>query len=78
MCLAPKHECNGVCTTAACPSGKAKKRDLYPLESLCAPGEQLCGVWSGGNAWECLNTQKNLESCACASIYALERETDGL
>lgn len=66
MCLPPKHECNGKCTDAPCPSGKPKaKRELYPLENICPPNEQLCGVWSAtpGHAWECINTQRNLESC---------------
>ncbi|KZV98754.1 hypothetical protein EXIGLDRAFT_727079 [Exidia glandulosa HHB12029] len=64
VCPAPKHDCNGKCTDAACPTGKLSKRDLYPLENLCGPGEQLCGLWAAGpHAWECLNTQRNLESC---------------
>lgn len=73
MCLPPKHECNGKCTDAPCPSGKPKaKRELYPLENICPPNEQLCGVWSAtpGHAWECVNTQRNLESCECRPVLS--------
>ncbi|KAH7093905.1 hypothetical protein BKA62DRAFT_663412 [Auriculariales sp. MPI-PUGE-AT-0066] len=68
VCPAPYYECDGKCTDKPCPSGypTKAKRDMYALESICAPGETLCGIWSGfgkNGAWECLNTQRNLESC---------------
>ncbi|KAK7680588.1 hypothetical protein QCA50_016370 [Cerrena zonata] len=77
-CPLPNIECNGVCGTfdAGCPSSQpelpVRKRSI-----LCEGGMTACGIdgWSrrpAHQAWECLDTQSDLESCGgCAFPLAL-------
>ena len=74
MCLAPNKVCNGVCGKFGniCPSSPPKKREVEVLQrraqSSCDVGFTACGVygWQGFNsaeAWECIDTKTDLESC---------------
>lgn len=71
VCKSPNKECNGKCGKyAACPSGKPK-RELLPRDSACARGLTACGVLGGRrNAFECVDTVSDLESCT-STFFAL-------
>ncbi|KAH8088980.1 hypothetical protein BXZ70DRAFT_1042305 [Cristinia sonorae] len=68
-CPAPKIVCNGACiSAAACPSPRPVKRDLnYARKNgVCDAGLMACEVYgarSSHQAWECVDTESDLESC---------------
>ncbi|KAF8603904.1 hypothetical protein BDV93DRAFT_441693 [Ceratobasidium sp. AG-I] len=78
-CVSPKLMCNGVCTSASCPSPGLKRRDVYLAKTgtVCPAGTERCGVWSGlRQDYECLNTQTDLESCGgCVTPFPGEKAT---
>ena len=62
--------CNGKCVSY-CPSGGLRKKEIILLEATCPPGLTPCGVYSNfgtREAWECIDTRNNLESCMSDSI----------
>ncbi|KAH6873765.1 hypothetical protein BKA70DRAFT_516216 [Coprinopsis sp. MPI-PUGE-AT-0042] len=65
VCKWPLTECNGKCGIFKhCPSSGHHKRDLSPESVKCPVGFSACGVYGRStDSWECLNTQKDLESC---------------
>jgi len=66
VCESPYSECNGKCGLFyGCPSpGGWYKRDNYGANKLCPQGHTACGIPArSAKAWECLNTQTELESC---------------
>lgn len=73
VCKAPHKVCNGVCGPfKACPSHKPWKRDIARAHGLCERGLTACGVWGRfGDAWECVNTATDLESCECRTFEPL-------
>jgi len=65
------------CTPSA--SSKAK-RDSYLLDdNVCPKGLSLCGVQSSWSrtAWECVDTQRDLESCGGCSVGILGTAASG-
>ncbi|RPD65026.1 hypothetical protein L227DRAFT_276386 [Lentinus tigrinus ALCF2SS1-6] len=72
VCKAPNKVCNGVCGKfKACPSGKPFRRDTLRKRALCGEGLTACGIFGHSSvsrdAWECINTATDLESCGgCA------------
>ncbi|KAJ6558141.1 hypothetical protein B0H19DRAFT_946312 [Mycena capillaripes] len=68
VCSSPYTECNGKCGTFhGCPSTYFAKRDLMGGQK-CHKGFTACGVpGRGANAWECIDTQTDLESCGGCS-----------
>ncbi|KAJ3540955.1 hypothetical protein NM688_g6154 [Phlebia brevispora] len=79
VCLSPFKVCNGVCGQfgSVCPSAHPKKREAEILqrraETSCDIGFTACGVygWQGFNsaeAWECIDTASDLESCGGCTI----------
>ncbi|KAI0348169.1 hypothetical protein BDW22DRAFT_61052 [Trametopsis cervina] len=73
ICPLPKKVCNGVCGDfKVCPSGKPKKRELDAQEQrqLCPPGLTACGIYgfTSTDAWECINTKSDLESCGGCAV----------
>ncbi|KAJ7911588.1 hypothetical protein B0H13DRAFT_570305 [Mycena leptocephala] len=79
VCSHPYTECNGKCGTFhGCPSTYYAKRDLMSAQK-CHKGFTACGVpGRGGNSWECIDTQTDLESCGgCPySDFAMETGKD--
>ncbi|KAJ7784740.1 hypothetical protein B0H16DRAFT_1296976, partial [Mycena metata] len=77
-CVAPNQMCNGVCTDATCPSANIPRRNANLIRSgtICPAGTEQCGVWrqwaqQSYGAYECVNTQNDLESCGgCVSPFA--------
>lgn len=68
ICPAPKKVCNGVCGSfPSCPSAGPKKRDSIDRSGSCGAGLTACGVYGwqgvGSEAWECIDTKRDLESC---------------
>jgi len=69
ICPAPFKVCNGICTpVSVCPSSKPYKRDKrWAGSGTCnarGVGHMACGVFGGGaRAWECVDTDNDLESC---------------
>ncbi|KAI0048159.1 hypothetical protein FA95DRAFT_1491411 [Auriscalpium vulgare] len=70
VCAAPSVVCNGVCGPAkSCPTSKplSKREKRWQGSGACndmGEGWMACGVFGGaGRAWECLNTDQDLESC---------------
>ncbi|CAL1694226.1 unnamed protein product [Somion occarium] len=75
VCLPPKVVCNGVCGVfKACPSGHPKRElEIQKRSASCDRGLTACGIygWSGlpaSQAWECIDTQRDLESCGGCAI----------
>ncbi len=73
-CPPPSVVCNGQCQgPGACPSANARvdKRKRWVGSGSCiekGPGWAACGVYGGGHrAWECVNIDRDLESCKCLS-----------
>jgi hypothetical protein len=67
-CEAPKEVCNGVCQAkGACPSQQPQITRRWLGSGSCVEkgrGWAVCGVYGGGpRAWECVNTERDLESC---------------
>jgi len=68
-CPAPSVICNGVCQNKACPSGKPyhKREKRWTGSGECnarGAGHMACGVFGGAaRAWECIDTDHDLESC---------------
>ncbi|TBU34451.1 hypothetical protein BD311DRAFT_649633 [Dichomitus squalens] len=73
VCEWPFQVCNGICGLyKACPSGKPWRRENLRKRAACEPGMTACGIYGHtnvlGNAWECLDTATDLESCGgCAT-----------
>ncbi|TFK21707.1 hypothetical protein FA15DRAFT_69404 [Coprinopsis marcescibilis] len=65
VCKWPFTECNGKCGLhKACPSKGHHKRDLTPENANCPTGYTACGILGRHlGSWECIDTQKDLESC---------------
>ncbi|GJE89458.1 hypothetical protein PsYK624_055590 [Phanerochaete sordida] len=69
ICPAPNKVCNGICGPfKSCPSSGPKKREDLERRVSCGAGQTACGVygWQGFNsvdAWECIDTKTDLESC---------------
>ncbi|KAF7793465.1 hypothetical protein EIP86_004577 [Pleurotus ostreatoroseus] len=79
VCSAPFKVCNGICGHfgSVCPSSGPKKREAEVLqrraEASCDVGYTACGVygWQGFDsteAWECIDTMSDLESCGGCTI----------
>ncbi|TFK94951.1 hypothetical protein K466DRAFT_534758 [Polyporus arcularius HHB13444] len=72
LCKFPHKVCNGVCGSfKACPSGKPFRRDALRKRAICGEGLTACGIFGHSSfsheAWECINTATDLESCGgCA------------
>ena len=71
ICAAPNVVCNGQCVApGACPSIQATLKKRWVGSGSCTmkgPGWAACGVYGGGaRAWECVHTERDLESCECA------------
>ncbi|KAL1680280.1 hypothetical protein EV122DRAFT_208323 [Schizophyllum commune] len=73
-CPAPQVTCNGQCFPegTTCPSaapGGRRKRSVKPRERKrkvspsCEEGQELCGISGVRWASECVDTEKNIESC---------------
>ncbi|TFY80076.1 hypothetical protein EWM64_g3938 [Hericium alpestre] len=95
VCAPPYSECNGKCGLfpKGCGSSSVprSKRDLKMLLSArggpttleealatCKTGESVCGS-NAKPGWECINTQKNLESCGgCAVPNPFESAAPGV
>jgi len=57
------------------------KRDTYILsDNVCPAGMTLCGVQSGWSktAWECIDTERELESCGGCSVGILGTVPSGV
>lgn len=74
VCESPKTVCNGVCGDfKGCASSGPKKRDSQIRKrAVCEDGLTPCGVfgWQGqrsSQAWECVDTTSDLESCTFCS-----------
>ena len=79
-CAAPAAVCNGVCTTAACPSSvvaPARRRYANSLRkrAMCPAGTTACGIYERRGAlsspWECIDIMSDLESCECCVAIAM-------
>jgi len=75
VCKSPYKECNGMCQQAsACPSKTPHKRDVdeWKHNARCDNSYTACGVlWSSRltrDAYECVDTKNDLESCGGCSI----------
>ncbi|KAJ3527790.1 hypothetical protein NMY22_g9650 [Coprinellus aureogranulatus] len=75
-CPWPLTECNGKCGIhKACPSKGHHKRDLSASLARCPVGHSVCGILGRATgSWECVNTQKDLESCGGCIVSATEEE----
>ncbi|KAI0343800.1 hypothetical protein BDW22DRAFT_1210260 [Trametopsis cervina] len=71
-CEPPYTLCNGQCVktptgvcNSAVPQPHARRQTLHAdAQSSCRSHEEVCGVYGSTKyAYECINTQKNLESC---------------
>ncbi|THH30635.1 hypothetical protein EUX98_g3549 [Antrodiella citrinella] len=85
ICVPPKIVCNGVCTDAkACPSSVAKRElEVEKRHAVCDRGFTPCGVfeWSGmraSQAWECVDTQSDLESCGGCAVPLMRGTPRGI
>ncbi|KAN0135206.1 hypothetical protein V8E53_007097 [Lactarius tabidus] len=68
ICAAPNIVCNGNCVAqGACPSSQATLQKRWVGSGSCTErgyGWTACGVFGRGTrAWECVNTELDLESC---------------
>ncbi|VDC03225.1 unnamed protein product [Peniophora sp. CBMAI 1063] len=70
ICPSPKIICNGICTSArSCPSQvpPVKRQKRWVGSGACTmrgDGWMACGVYGGAaRAWECIDTNTDLESC---------------
>ncbi|EKM61501.1 uncharacterized protein PHACADRAFT_248159 [Phanerochaete carnosa HHB-10118-sp] len=66
ICPAPNKVCNGICGSyKSCPSSGPKKREDLERRAVCGAELTACGVYGFGNfnAWECVDTKSDLESC---------------
>ncbi|RDX44546.1 hypothetical protein OH76DRAFT_1359380, partial [Lentinus brumalis] len=72
VCEAPAADCNGVCTTDACPSpGPVPRRRGYTnslrKRAMCPAGTTACAVYERrgvrSNPVDCIDTDNDLESC---------------
>lgn len=65
ICVFPFSVCNGECGLFfSCHSNLAKRQDDMWKKTGCNRGWSPCGVFGGRRrAWECVNTQSDLESC---------------
>ncbi|EMD32530.1 hypothetical protein CERSUDRAFT_87858 [Gelatoporia subvermispora B] len=75
VCESPQTVCNGVCGDfKGCASSGPKKRDTQIRKrAVCEDGLTPCGVfgWQGqrsSQAWECVDTTSDLESCGGCAI----------
>ncbi|KAI0270428.1 hypothetical protein BC834DRAFT_818875 [Gloeopeniophorella convolvens] len=80
VCPPPYSVCNGVCGSfphgcgSAAPQPPYKRlnaragsiRTFQEALTTCGQGERICGVYHGSAAFECLNTDTTLDSCAYA------------
>jgi len=69
ICKAPYKECNGKCGLYySCPSHHYK-REALAGDKRCPQGLSVCGVLGRStNAWDCVDTQSDLESCGGCAI----------
>jgi hypothetical protein len=74
VCSAPNTVCNGVCSSKSCPTQApySKREKRWAGSGACnsrGGGWMACGVYGGAaRAWECLDTDKDLESCGGCDI----------
>ncbi|KAH9949344.1 hypothetical protein B0H21DRAFT_838674 [Amylocystis lapponica] len=71
VCDAPNIVCNGVCGAfgAQCPSAFPIRRDGASPHAHCGAGLTACGVYGWGrDAWECVDTAEDLESCGGCAV----------
>jgi len=71
---------NGGPPCSAGPSARIK-RDTYILsDNICPAAMTLCGVQSGWSktAWECIDTERDLESCGGCSVGILGTTPSGI
>jgi len=75
ICPPPSIVCNGVCGKfgSVCPSAKPKRELEARSSGHCSHGFTACGVdsWSGmrdSEAWECVDTESDIESCGGCAI----------
>lgn len=69
-CSSPKKECNGKCGTfpGGCGSQTPTKRRVSRRsDEPCPVGLDICGV-TGGNGWDCVNIEKDRDSCGGCAI----------
>ncbi|KAI0783350.1 hypothetical protein C8Q75DRAFT_810936 [Abortiporus biennis] len=86
ICPAPKIVCNGQCEAVkACPSSHPKRElgEIQKRSAACSDGFTACGVygWTGlrsNTAWECVDTQSDLESCGGCAIPLNARSPHGI
>ncbi|KII84764.1 hypothetical protein PLICRDRAFT_45568 [Plicaturopsis crispa FD-325 SS-3] len=82
VCPAGKKVCNGVCTSAPCPSGlSSRKRDVQQMQywAQCPRELRACGVYGGAaRAWECVDTESDLESCGGCAIPLFDKAPSGV
>ncbi|TCD70118.1 Dihydroxyacetone synthase [Steccherinum ochraceum] len=85
VCVPPKIVCNGVCGDfKACPSSIAKRElEVEKRNAVCDRGYTPCGVfgWSGmraSQAWECVDTQSDLESCGGCAVPLVHGSPHGV
>ncbi len=77
VCEAPAADCNGVCTTDACPSpGPVPRRRGYTnslrKRAMCPAGTTACAVYERrgvrSNPVDCIDTDNDLESCELTNL----------
>ncbi|KAI0081126.1 hypothetical protein K474DRAFT_1588492, partial [Panus rudis PR-1116 ss-1] len=79
VCLPPFSICNGICGKfKSCPSSHPKSKreielDIQKREAVCDKGLTACGIygWNGlssKDAWECVDTNRDIESCGGCAI----------
>ncbi|KAH8094606.1 hypothetical protein BXZ70DRAFT_348089 [Cristinia sonorae] len=75
VCLSPKKVCNGICGDfPSCPSAHPKRElEMAKRYATCDKGFTACGVfgWPGmraSQAWECIDTTSDLESCGGCAV----------
>jgi len=86
VCVPPNIVCNGICSNVkACPSSLSAKRELEAEKrnAVCDRGFTPCGVfgWSGlraSQAWECVDTQSDLESCGGCAVPLMHGSPRGI
>ncbi|KAI0756550.1 hypothetical protein C8Q80DRAFT_1264595 [Daedaleopsis nitida] len=80
VCKPPHKVCNGVCGPfKVCPSHKPYRRDALRKRALCGQGQMACGIFGRfGDAWECINTDTDLESCGGCAIPLDEFSPSGV
>ncbi|KAH7336002.1 hypothetical protein B0J17DRAFT_575579, partial [Rhizoctonia solani] len=75
QCVAPKTMCNGVSTSAACLTGSLSGHGVGLVRTwmVYPSGMERCGVLrsSSDRAYECLNTQRDLESFEIKTVCFL-------